>query len=145
VTKVGLVVLAVLVFGAGSALVARVLGASTAARNEATDVVKLQARGDAAGVVGRIAGCRARPACARAVAARVRRLRTPGQVRIVRVDNVAAVSLGSRTDRARVVWKAGTRLPTVQCVAVRRSGDPVAGYDVKVLSLSAPIAREAPC
>jgi hypothetical protein len=66
-------------------------------------------------------------------------------VRILRIDDVANLSLGSRTDTARVAWKAGDRLPLVQCVEVRRAGNPVAGYDIEILSLSAPIGREADC
>jgi hypothetical protein len=43
------------------------------------------------------------------------------------------------------VWKAGDRLPVVQCVRVRREGDPLSGYDVRILALGAPIAREGDC
>jgi hypothetical protein len=143
--RIALVTLAVVVFGVISVLVARLLGASTAARNDVTELIKLQAHGDAAGVVRRIDGCRADPACVGRITAQVARLRTTGRVRIVRVDDVANLSLGSRTDTARVVWKAGTRLPTVQCVRVRRAGNPVAGYDIDVLSLTPPIGREASC
>ena len=143
--RIALVMLAVVVFGAISVLVARLLGASTAARDDVTELIKLQAQGDAAGVVRRIDGCRADRDCNARITAQVTRLRTTGRVQIVRVDDVANLSLGSHTDTARVVWKAGARLPTVQCVRVRRAGNPVAGYDVDVLSLSAPIGREASC
>jgi hypothetical protein len=144
-TRIALIVLAVVLFVAITIVVGRFLGAATSARNEATEVIKKQAKGDAAGVVDRIQGCRANPACAARITAQVRRLRTPGRVVIVRVEDVAGLSLGSRTDTARIVWKAGTRLPTVQCVRVHRSGNPISGYDVQVLSLSAPIGREASC
>jgi hypothetical protein len=143
--RIALLTLAVVVFGATSVLVARLLGASTAARDDVTELIKLQAHGDAAGVVRRIDGCRADPDCTARLTAQVTRLRTNGRVRIVRVDDVANLSLGSHTDTARVVWKAGARLPTVQCVRVRRAGNPLAGYDVDVLSLSPPIEREANC
>jgi hypothetical protein len=143
--RIALVTLAVVAFGVISVLLARLLGASTAARNDVTELIKLQAHGDAAGVARRIDGCRADPDCTGRIAAQVTRLRTTGRVRIVRIDDVANLSLGSRTDTARVVWKAGTRLPTVQCVRVRRDGNPVSGYDIDVLSLSAPIGRESSC
>lgn len=143
--RIGLITLAVVIFVGLTVLVGRFLGASTAERNDATEVVKLQARGDAAAVVRRIDGCRADAACAGRIHAQVRRLRTPGHVRIIRVDNISNFALGARTDTARIVWKAGTRLPTVQCVRVRRTGNPVAGYDIHVLALSPPIAREASC
>jgi hypothetical protein len=37
------------------------------------------------------------------------------------------------------------RLPVVQCVEVRRTGNILSGIDVTLLSLSAPIANEADC
>ena len=143
--RIALVTLAVVAFGGVSVLVARLLGASTTARDDVIELIKLQAHGDAAGVARRIDGCRADPDCTGRISSQVARLRTAGRVRIVRVDDVANLSLGSHTDTARVVWKAGARLPTVQCVRVRRAGNPVAGYDVDVLSLSAPIGRETSC
>jgi hypothetical protein len=145
VSRIALITLAVLLFGVVSVFVGRLLGASTAARDDVTEVIKLQARGDAAGVARRIEGCRAEPACTARIAAQVRRLRARGRVRIVRIDDVAKLSLASRTDTARVVWKAGARLPTVQCVRVRRAGNPFRGYDIHVLSLGPPIGREASC
>lgn len=143
--RIALVVLAVVAFLGITIVVGRLLGASTAARDDVTELIKLQAHGDAAGVVRRIDGCRAEPACAARIAAQVERLRTPGHVRIVRVDNVANLAPASRTDTARVVWKAGTRLPTVQCVRVRRAGNPVSGYEIHILALSPVIGREASC
>jgi hypothetical protein len=143
--RIALVTLAVVAFGAISVLVARLLGASTAARDDVTELIKLQAHGDAAGVVRRIDGCQADATCTDQITAQVSRLRTVGRVRIVRVDDVANLSLGSRTDTARVVWKAGKRLPTVQCVRVRRSGNPISGYDIDILALSPAIGREASC
>ena len=143
--RIALVTLAVVAFGVTSVLVARLLGASTAARADVTELIKLQARGDAAGVARRIDGCRADPGCTGRITAQTARLRTPGRVWIVRVDDVANLSLGSHTDTARVVWKAGARLTTVQCIRVRRDGNPVSGYDIDVLSLSPPIGRETSC
>jgi hypothetical protein len=143
--RIALITLAVVAFGVISVLVGRLLGASTAARDDVTEIIKLQARGDGIGVVKRIDGCSVDPACPARIAAQVRRLRTRGRVRIVRIDDVANLALGSRTDTARVVWKAGNRLPTVQCVRVRRAGNPIKGYDIDVLSLGPPIGREASC
>jgi hypothetical protein len=143
--RIVLIVLGIALFVAITFVVGRFLGAATAARDEATEIVTQQVRGDVVGVVDRIQGCRQDAACAARIVAQVRRLRDPGRVKIVRVEDVAGLSLGSRTDTARVVWKTGSRLPTVQCVRVRRSGNPISGYDVDVLSLSAPIGREASC
>jgi hypothetical protein len=37
------------------------------------------------------------------------------------------------------------RLPVVQCIEVRRTGNVFAGIDVSLLSLSPPIPNEADC
>jgi hypothetical protein len=140
-----LAALALVVFVAITLGVARQLGASSAERNAAVAVVKDQAHGDAAAVVRRIRGCRDQPACRARVGGQVHRLRTAGTVRIVRYDGLAGVSLGGRSGVARIVWKAGARLPTVQCVRLRRAGDLIGGYRVQVLALSDPIPREDPC
>ena len=128
------------VFAAISVGVARELGASSAERNAAIDVVRDQVRGDARAVVRRIAGCRREAACAARIRAQVASLRTTAPLRVVRYDG-----LGGRSGVARIVWKAGARLPTVQCVRLRRVGDVASGYRIDVLDLSAPIARQASC
>jgi hypothetical protein len=138
-------VLAVVAFLAISAGVARELGASSAERNAAVEAVKDQARGDAAALARRIDGCARRPACVARVRALATSLRTPGIVRIVRYDGLSGLSLGGRSGVARIVWKAGRRLPTVQCVRLRRVGDVVKGYRVHVLDLSPEIGRQAAC
>ena len=104
----------VVAFLAVSGLVARVIGAASTARSEATDAIKRQPR-------------------------------TGDDVRIVRVDGLSSFAVTGRTETARVVWKARDRLPVVQCVRLRRDGDPISGYDVRVLRVSPPIGREASC
>jgi hypothetical protein len=66
-------------------------------------------------------------------------------VKILRVDGLPRVALKSRTDNARIAWKARGRLSVVQCVRVRRTGNPVVSYDTRVLGVSKPIGREADC
>lgn len=143
--RISLIALAALVFAAVAILVARVLGASTTARNDVIELVKLQSKGAERDTVARIEGCAEDPACSARIRAQVRRLGNPAKVRILRIDDVANLSIGSRTDTARVVWKAGERLPVVQCVEVRRAGNPFTGYDIRILSLSPPIGREEDC
>ena len=137
--------LAVVLFAAISVGVARELGASSAERNAAVAVVRDQVRGDARAVVRRIVGCRGDAACAARIRAQVARLRTSAPLRVVRYDGLGGLSLGGRSGVARIVWKAGARLPTVQCVRLRRVGDVASGYRIDVLDLSAPIARQASC
>lgn len=71
--------------------------------------------------------------------------RAGGEVDILRVDGISGFAPSGSTETARVAWKAAGRLPVVQCVRVRRTGDPVAGYDTAVVSVSRPIGREASC
>ena len=60
-------------------------------------------------------------------------------------DGHTAHALSSKSGPTRVVWRAGDGLPTVQCVQVRRTGNVLAGMDVTLTGLSAPIEREASC
>ena len=75
----------------------------------------------------------------------IKRQARSDEVRILRVDGVGGFAPTGRTETGRIAWKAGTRLPVVQCVRVRRTGDPFGGYDIVALSVSRPIAREADC
>jgi hypothetical protein len=54
------------------------------------------------------------------------------------------VPLTTETATGRVAWRAGTALPVVQCVRVRREG-PLSGAGVEVLAISAPIKSDASC
>jgi hypothetical protein len=73
------------------------------------------------------------------------RLRRPGAVKILSLKSHTAYALGGATGVTRVAWTVIGRLPVVQCVGVRRSGDLLAGISVTLYSLSAPIANEADC
>jgi hypothetical protein len=127
-----------------SFLLTRVLTASNSERAAAIELVKAQERGDVEELVDRIDGCRERPGCPARIAALTRRLSRPGEVSILNVK-APGFSLTSRTGTTRVAWQAGTADPIVQCVRARRTGDPLLGYDVRVLSLSAPIGNESSC
>ena len=69
----------------------------------------------------------------------------PGRLEIVRYDSTTAHALGAATGPTRVVWQLAGTLPTVQCVEIRRTGNALTGPGVTLLSLSAPIGREASC
>ena len=95
------------------------------------------------GVVARViaAGSTARSRAIDAIQAQA----AAHDARILRVDGVGGFALAGRTETGRVAWRAGAGLPVVQCVRVRRTGDPLTGYDVTVVGVSRPIAREADC
>ena len=143
--RILLIVAGVLAFLAVSGLIARVLAAAGAERAAAVDVVRAQARGDVAEVLGTVKGCRAQPRCRARMRAQVVGLRTRGQMHVLRVDEPPRLVFGSRTSTTRIAWRAGTRLPVVQCVRVRRRGDGLSGFTVDVVALSPPIARAADC
>ena len=135
---------AVFVFLAISALLARALTATGTERAKVVAVVRAEARGDAAAVLARLPLCRAEPACAAAIRARAPSLRRPGRVKILTYRPSVGLSLTRQTGVARVAWRAGTALPVVQCVRVRRDG-PLTGGGVTLISVGGPLPGEAGC
>ena len=113
-------------------------------RSKVDDVLSALARGDARTALADLPVCREEPACVDQVNRLAERLRAPGEVEILRYDASVQLALAERTGAARVAWRAGKALPTVQCVRVRRSG-PLQGAKVELLSISEPIDREGSC
>ena len=138
------IVFALFVFAAVSALLARGLSGSGTERGKVLDVLRAQARGDADGVLALLPACRAEPACAQATRAVVAKQRAAGRVEVLSYTPSARLALTRRIGTARVAWRAGTALPVVQCVRVRREG-PLSGGEVELLALSAPIANDGSC
>jgi len=127
-----------------SFLLARGLTGSNAERGRVLDVLEAQARGDADAVLAQLPACRAEPACVQVTEARVAKLRRPGEVEILNYEPSTRLSLTRRTGTGRVAWRAGSGLPVVQCVRVRREG-PLTGGGVTLLALSDPIGLERSC
>jgi len=142
--RITLSVLGAFAFLAVSGLLARALSATGAERTAVLDVLRAQARGDAPAVLAALPECRAEPACVATTAARTRRLRRPGDIRVLNFQPSVRVSLTRQAGTARVAWKAGAALPVVQCVRVLRDG-PLTGAGVTLRSLSDPLAGEAAC
>ncbi len=134
----------VFIFLGLAVLLGRGLTGSITERGEVLDLVEAEANGDADAALAELPACRAEPACAGLVRERVERLRRSGEVEILTYDPSVQVALTNRTGTGRVAWRAGRSLPIVQCVRVRRDG-PLTGADVELLSISAPIGREAGC
>jgi hypothetical protein len=135
---------AAFVFLGLSGLMARALTGAGTERSRVLELVEAQAAGDAAGVLAELPACRAQPACAEVVRARVQELERPGRVEILTYRPSVQVALTERTGVGRVAWRAGTSPPVVQCVRVRRDG-PLTGADVELLAISAPIGGEEGC
>jgi hypothetical protein len=139
-----LLVGAVLVL-AGGALLARYLSAENVERDDILMVLQAQARGDAARELALLDGCRSRLSCAATVRASANKLKRPGAVEILSIKSPTAGSLTGATGTTRVAWTVIGRLPVVQCVAVRRTGNPLSGIEISLRSLSAQIGGEAEC
>jgi hypothetical protein len=134
---------AIVAFLATSLLVARWLAADGVERGRVERLLTAQGRGDVDAMAREIDRCDG--GCRRTLTALAERLRRPGELEIVRYDSRTSRALGARTAPTRVVWTLPGTLPTVQCVSVRRSGDPLSGPRVTLLALSPPIGREAGC
>ena len=133
----------VVAFLAVSGVLARWLSADGTERAQVERLLSAQARGDAAAMARELDRCD--PACEQRLQRLASRLRRPGELEVVRYDSRTARALGDETGPTRVVWQLPGTLPTVQCVQVRRNGGAVAGMRVRLVSLSAPIDREAAC
>ncbi len=130
-----------------SAFLARFLSVENTERDADLALIEAQARGDVTGMLDRIAGCRAHPACVASVRANASnpRLRRAGAVKILQLTSSTAYALNGASGRTRLAWTVIGQLPVVQCVGVRRSGNPLTGVEITLTSLSAPIPNEADC
>jgi hypothetical protein len=144
--RLTIVVLGLVTFLAISLVLARWLSTETRERNAVYALLRAQARGDAPGMLARLDGCAARPACRAQVRANARRLRRTGAVKILAYRSHTAYALGRASGLTRVAWTVIDRgLPVVQCVVVQRKGTVLAGRTVTLQRLSAPIGRESDC
>lgn len=141
-----LLAVAVVMFALISALLGRVLSANSAERDAVVQVLNAQARGDVSAVRRRIARCAAASLCDTHLADVVRGVRRPGRVLVLSYEAASGFSLGGTAGIARVAWRTDTRIkPVVQCVSVRRTGNPVSGLGIELTALSAPIGNETSC
>jgi hypothetical protein len=135
----------VLLFLLISALLARFLSAENDERDQELTLLQAQARGDVNAMLAHLTGCRHSAACVGTVTSNASRLRRPGAVKILSLKSRTAYSLTGATGKTRLAWTVIGRLPVVQCVEVRRTGNALAGIHITLLSLSAPIPNEADC
>lgn len=134
-----------LLFLAISGVLARFLSVENAERDDLVALLQAQARGDVPGMLKRLSGCGESPKCIAAVQEDAVRLRRPGQVKILTLTSPTAYALTGATGTTRVAWTVIGRLPVVQCVGVKRSGNALTGVSVKLLSIGAQIPGEADC
>ena len=135
----------ILVFLVVSALLARVFSANSAEQAAITSLVQSEARGDVNAILGEVQGCRTDPSCRRRAALNAAALKHAGAVSIIQLQPSTSFSLGGTEGTARVAWNVGGSLPIVQCVKVRRAGNPISGLSVDLLVVSKRIASDAAC
>jgi hypothetical protein len=143
--RILLLMLGLLAFLAISGGLARVLNANGAEQSAIVSLLRAQARGDAQAVIAQLDGCAPRPACVADAHRTSTRLRSSGEVKLVRLDASTSFSFGGHDGVARVVWKTPARTTVVQCIDVHRGGDVIGGLSVELRALSRPIGREASC
>jgi hypothetical protein len=140
----GLAVVLVLVVSAG---LARFLSVENAERDDDLALIQAEARGDLAGMLAQLSGCRESRSCLAAARANAGdpRLRRAGAVKILQLESATAYAPFGASGKTRLAWAViGTR-PVVQCVDVRRSGNFLSGITVRLTGLSAPIDNEGQC
>jgi hypothetical protein len=137
---------AVLVLLAGVVL-ARFLSVENTERDDDLALIEAETRGDVGAMLHRLHGCSASPSCVATVTANSHnpRLLRKGAVKILQLESGTSYALDGATGKTRLAWTVIGKLPVVQCILVRRSGNPISGIDVTLLSLSAPIPNEAGC
>jgi hypothetical protein len=140
-----LIILGVLLFALISVGLARVFGANGSEQSAITSLVKAEAAGDQSAMLARIQGCAQTATCRTLVAENAAMLKHPGRVSIIQLKPSTSFSLGGMVGTARVAWSAGSSLPIVQCVRVRRSGNVLAGLTVQLLEISARIKSDSDC
>jgi hypothetical protein len=140
-----LIAVAILVFLAVSAVLARVWSADGAERSAVTALIKAEATGDQNGMLSRLSGCRQSPSCRARVAYDAAELTRPGTVSILQMQPSTGFSLTGTIGTARVAWNAGSSLPIVQCVRVRRAGNALKGLKIELLTISVRIHSNADC
>jgi hypothetical protein len=142
---IGLIGFSVVVFLALSALLTRALSVGDAENSAIADLLRAEARGDTAGVISLITGCRANAACRERAAIVTATLDHPGAVRIALLNPSSTFSITSTLGTARVAWLAGSSLPRTQCVRVRHAGNVLEGFTVQLLEVSRRIATDGTC
>jgi hypothetical protein len=141
--RLALIAVGIVLFLAISFALARFLAVENQERDADLALLQAEARGDAAGMLAVLHGCG--PGCRATVAVDAAKLRGPGEVSILADMSATAYALTGRTGKTRIAWKLPGKLPTVQCLIVRRTGNAITGVTVKVQTIGAPIPLQSDC
>jgi hypothetical protein len=141
--RIALIGAGVVLFLVISGLLARFLSVENLERQDVLGLLKAEATGHPAAIFALLHACSG--PCPANVRSDATRLSGPGIVKILAFQSATQFALTGKTGQTRVAWKLGTRLPYVQCVTVRRSGNPVSGISVSLLRISRPIPLTSDC
>ena len=141
--RIALLVIGAIVFLGISAELARWLSLENVERDDVLSVLQAQAAGNERAMRAQLYQCIY--GCPADVRYDARALKRPGKVLILAYDSQTAYALTTTEGWTRVAWKAGVRLPVVQCFKVRRSGNAISGLTVTLLRLSRPIPDTSDC
>lgn len=139
------IVVGIIVFLAISALLARIFSANGAEQGAITALITAEARGDERAAINLVYRCNTSSSCRERMAQNVAALRHPGSITIVQLSPSTSFSIATHVGIARVAWEAGSSLPRVQCLVVRRAGNALTGLRVELLHVSLRIASDSSC
>lgn len=142
---IALIAVGAVVFLLLSGLLARFLSVENVEREDLDKLLRAQVRGDVPGMLAQLKGCAQQPGCAATIRANAQKLQRPGGPKILSIKSKTAYSLTGTRGVTRLAWTVIGRLPVVQCVQVRRTGNALTGVHVALLSIGAPIQNEADC
>jgi len=130
-----------------SGFLARFLTVENLERDDDLALVQAQIEGRANVMLDKLSGCRSSPACVAQVRANLSnpRLRRAGTAKVLSLESPTAYALDGASGRTRLAWTVLGTLPVVQCITVKRTGNPLTGVSVALLSISAPIENEGSC
>jgi hypothetical protein len=138
------ILVAFLFFLAISAILARVFSVDGAERAALTALVQAEGRGDYEAMLHQMYRCTS-PACRDRIAYDAAAYERPGRVQIAEINTSAGFALDSTIGTARIAWFASDPRPVVQCVRVRRAGNALTGFTIRLLQVSAKIKSSADC
>jgi hypothetical protein len=145
--RIALISVGVLLFLFISFLLARFLQVENIERDDELALVEAETKGSAPAMLAQLSGCKASPSCLAQVRANAgnARLRRTGEVKILQLESPTAYALTGATGKTRLAWTVIGKLPIVQCVDVRRTGNAITGIHLSLIGLSSPIQNEADC
>jgi hypothetical protein len=145
--RIASITVAVILFLVISGLLTRFLSVENAEREDDLALLRSEVAGSVAGTVAKLSGCAQSPSCVAKVELDTTnpRILHKGSVKIIELNSNTAYSLTGSTGETRLAWTVIGKLPVVQCVLVKRSGNFLTGISVHLRSLSTPIVGDAGC